>query len=106
MNQLTTIQVPVSIPVDVLQALFKATLGNRYCAMLLASKRTWDSSELECNPAIRDYFFFQQSDFISRACQYMPDNWLACRGIMPDRLLLMRGDNVIEWFENEKGLIE
>lgn len=105
MEPLTTIQVPANVPVDVLQALFKATLGSRYCTMLLASKRTWDSSQLESNPAIRDYFFMQQSDFLSRANQLLPDNWLACRGIMPDRLLLMKGENVIEWFEDEtKGL--
>jgi len=96
------IDVPSNVPIEVLQALLAASGQSRYCAMLLASKLAWDSSQLESNPAIRDYFFFQQSDFISRACQNMPDNWLACRGIMPDRLLLMKGETVIEWFEDER----
>lgn len=100
------IPTPPNVPVEVLKALQMATVGERFSAMLLACKEAWNTKPLETNPPVKEHFIMLQSHFLTRACQLLPPGWLACRGILPDRLLLMNGEQIIEWFEDKKKGLE
>ena len=99
------IPTPDNVPIDVLRALQLATMGERYSAMLLATPVAWNLTGLASAPTVKAHFAMLQSHYLTRANELLPPNWLACRGILPDRLLLMEGETVIEWFKEEtKGL--